>query len=208
MKTFFRRLTLPAGLRRKWVVMPEVGVLVLAIIGGLWFLGHSGANSVWNQPSVPISDVLDRVDRGQVATASISGQRILLTDTAGRQSWTIEKESSMGTTEQYLRNHNVKVAIQSTDEVSFTSVLPNLLGLLVLLALLFIMLRRSNLLGNPMGAMTKHLAEAKVRDGEHVTFDQVLGVDEAKHELEEVVEFLKAPGSFGQLGARMPRGIL
>src|SRR2546430_580539 len=83
MKTFFRRLALPAGLRRKWVVMPALGVLVLAIIGGLWFLGHSGANSVWNQPSVPISDVLDRVDRGQIATASISGQRILLSDSWG-----------------------------------------------------------------------------------------------------------------------------
>src|SRR5437868_784090 len=208
MKTFFRRLTLPAGLRRKWVVMPAVGVLVLAIIGGLWFLGHSGANSVWNQPSVPISDVLDRVDRGQIATASISGQRILLTDAAGRQSWTIEKESSMGATEQYLRSHNVKVAVQSTDETSVATVLPNLLGLLVLLALLFMLLRRSNLLGNPMGAMTKHLAESRAGDGEPVTFSQVVGVDEAKHELEEVVEFLKAPGSFGQLGARMPRGIL
>src|SRR5438552_1521981 len=208
MKTFFKRLSVPAGLRRKRVVVPAVALAGALLLGGLWFLGHAGANSVWHQPSVPISDVLDRVDHGDILGATISGQRILLTDTAGRQSWTIEKESSMGTTEQYLRNHNVKVAIQSTDEVSFTSVLPNLLGLLVLLALLFIMLRRSNLLGNPMGAMTKHLAEAKVRDGEHVTFDQVLGVDEAKHELEEVVEFLKAPGSFGQLGARMPRGIL
>ena len=208
MKTFFKRLSVPAGLRRKRVVVPALALAGALLLGGLWFLGHAGANSVWNQPSVPISDVLDRVDHGDILGATISGQRILLTDTAGRQSWTIEKESSMGTTEQYLRNHNVKVAIQSTDEVSFTSVLPNLLGLLVLLALLFIMLRRSNLLGNPMGAMTKHLAEAKVRDGEHVTFDQVLGVDEAKHELEEVVEFLKAPGSFGQLGARMPRGIL
>jgi len=208
MKTFFHRLSVPAGLRRKRVVVPALAIAGALLLGGLWFLGHAGANSVWNQPSVPISDVLDRVDHGDIVGATISGQRILLTDTAGRQSWTIEKESSMGTTEQYLRSHNVKVAIQSTDEVSFTSVLPNLLGLLVLLALLFIMLRRSNLLGNPMGAMTKHLAEAKVRDGEHVTFDQVLGVDEAKHELEEVVEFLKAPGSFGQLGARMPRGIL
>jgi cell division protease FtsH len=87
-------------------------------------------------------------------------------------------------------------------------VLPNLLGLLVLLALLFIMLRRSNLLGSPMGAMTKHLADSKVGAGDQVTFDQVVGVDEAKRELEEVVEFLRAPGSFGQLGARMPRGIL
>src|SRR5438876_685477 len=143
MKTFFRRLTLPAGLRRKWVVMPAFGVLVLAILGGLWFLGHSGANTVWNQPSVPISDVLDRVDRGEIATASISGQRILLIDTAGRQSWTIEKESSMGSTEQYLRSHHVKVAVQSTDETSVATVLPNLLGLLVLLALLCVLLRRS-----------------------------------------------------------------
>ena len=208
MKTFFRRLSVPSGLRRKWVVMPAIGVLSLAIIGGLWFLGHSGTNSVWNQPSVPISDVLDRVDRGQIVTASITGQRILLTDTSGRQSWTIEKESSMGSTEQYLRNHGVKVAVQSTDETSVATLLPNLLGLLLLLALLFMLLRRSNLLGSPMGAMTKHLADSRAGDGDPVTFSQVVGVDEAKRELEEVVEFLKAPGSFGQLGARMPRGIL
>ena len=208
MKTFFRRLVVPAGLRRKWVVMPAIGLLALLIIGGLWFLGHSGANTVWNQPSVPISDVLDRVDHGQIVTASINGQRILLTDSVGRQSWTIEKESSMGSTEQYLRSHNVKVAVQSTDEASVATVLPNLLGLLGLMALLFMLLRRSNLLGNPMGAMTKHLAESRAGDGEPVTFSQVVGVDEAKRELEEVVEFLKAPASFGQLGARMPRGIL
>jgi cell division protease FtsH len=208
MKTFFHRPSVPAGLRKKRVAIPALAVLGVLALTGLWFLGHSGTNSVWNTPSTPISDVLDRVDRGDIVAATISGQRILLTDTAGHQSWTIEKETSMGTTEQYLRSHNVKVAVQSTDDASFTSMLPSLVGLLVLLALLFVMLRRSNLLGNPMGAMTKHLAEARVGDGDQVTFDQVVGVDEAKHELEEVVEFLKAPGSFGQLGARMPRGIL
>jgi cell division protease FtsH len=208
MKTFFRRPSVPDGLRQKRVVVPALALAGVLLLGGLWFLGHSGANSVWNTPSTPISDVLDRVDHGEIATATINGQRILLTDTAGRQSWTVEKDASMATTEQYLRGHNVKVAVQATDDVSFTSVLPNLLGLLVLLALLFIMLRRSNLMGNPMGAMTKHLAEAQVGGADQVTFDQVVGVDEAKRELEEVVEFLKSPASFGQLGARMPRGIL
>src|SRR3989442_1613350 len=208
MKRLVRRLSALAGLRRKWMLGPALVVLALLVTGGLWFMGHAGANSIWNQPSVPISDVLDRVDRGEILGASISGQRILLMDRAGHQSWTIEKEASMGSTEQYLRTHNVKVAVQSTDDTSFAAVLPNLLGLLVLLALLFIMLRRSNLLGNPMGAMTKHLAEARVGDGDQVTFAQVVGVDEAKHELEAVVEFLKAPGTFSQLGARMPRGIL
>ena len=208
MKALFRRLRVPSALRRKRVAIPLAALLVVAVIGALWLIGRSGSNSVWNQPSTPISQVLDRVDRGEISSASINGQRILVTDINGQQTWTIEKESAMGSTEQYLRSHGVQVAVQSTDETSFTSVLPNLLGLLVLLALLFIMLRRSNLLGNPMGAMTKHLAEARVGEAEPITFSQVVGVDEAKHELEEVVEFLKAPGSFGQLGARMPRGIL
>jgi cell division protease FtsH len=208
MSGLFRRLGAGIRRRRKWLLVSGTIVLSLALIGGLWLLGHTGSNSIWNQPSVPISDVLDRVDRGEIVSASISGQRIAITDASGHQSWTLEKESTMGSTEQYLRSHNVKVQVQSTDDASFTTALPNLIGLLVLLALLFILLRRSNLLGNPMGAMTKHLAEARSPDSEPVTFSQVVGVDEAKHELEEVVEFLKAPESFGMLGARMPRGIL
>jgi len=140
---FFHRPSVPPGLRKKRVAIPALAVLGVLALTGLWFLGHSGTNSVWNTPSTPISDVLDRVDRGDIVAATISGQRILLTDTAGHQSWTIEKETSMGTTEQYLRSHNVKVAVQSTDDASFTSMLPSLLGLVVLLALLFVMLRRS-----------------------------------------------------------------
>jgi cell division protease FtsH len=208
MKTLFRRLRVPSALRRKRVTIPALSLLGIALVGALWFVTHSGGNSVWSQPSTPISDVLNQVDRGQIARADINGQRIMVTDVNGRQTWTIEKDAAMATTEQYLRTHGVKVAVSSTDDASFTTVLPNLLGLLVLMALLFILLRRSNLLGNPMGTMTKHLAEARTADDEAVTFSQVVGVDEAKHELEEVVEFLKAPESFDQLGARMPRGVL
>jgi cell division protease FtsH len=208
MNSLFRRIRVPSALRRRRFTIPAVVFVGALLLGGLWFLGHSGSNAVWNQPQTPISDVLDRVGRGDVSSASITGQRIVLTDKSGQQSWTIEKDAAMGNTEQYLRDHGVKVAVQSTDDASFTSTLPSLLGLLLLMALVFIMLRRSNLLGNPMGAMSKHLADPGATEREPVTFAQVVGVDEAKHELEEVVEFLKAPQSFGQLGARMPRGIL
>ncbi len=207
MRNMLRR-RIGSALKRRSVTIPGVVVLAALLITGLWFVGHTGSNAVWNQQPVAISDVLNRVDQGQIAAASINGQRILVTDTTGRQSWTIEKDAAMGTTEQYLRQHNVKVTVESTDDASLTSMLPNLLGVLVLVALLFLMLRRSNLLGNPMGAMTKHLGEARLNESQPVTFSQVVGVDEAKNELEEVVEFLKAPESFGQLGARMPRGIL
>ena len=80
MKRLVRRLSALAGLRRKWMLVPALVALALLVTGGLWFMGHAGANSIWNQPSVPISDVLDRVDRGEILGASISGQRILLTD--------------------------------------------------------------------------------------------------------------------------------
>ena len=208
MKTLFRRIRVPSALRRKRVTIPALSLLGIGLVAAVWFLAHNGSGAVWNQPQTPISEVLNQVDRGQIASADISGQRILITDTNGRQSWTIEKDAAMGTTEEYFRSHGVKVAVQSTDDTSFATMLPNLLGLLVLMALLFVLLRRSNLLGNPMGAMSKHLAEARTADDDAVTFSQVVGVDEAKHELEEVVEFLKAPETFDQLGARMPRGIL
>ena len=208
MKAFFQRFDIGAKLRRKRVVVPALVALAVLVAGSAWYSSHSGVNAVLNEPATPISVVLDRADNHELAAASITGQRIIITDKAGVRSWTIEKDSAMGATEQILRAQGVRVSVQSTDDLSLTTMLPNLLGLLVLLALLFIMLRRSNLLGNPMGTMTKHLGEPRNGETETVTFAQVVGVDEAKHELEEVVQFLRAPASFGQLGARMPRGIL
>ena len=208
MKTFLSRFMVTDRLRRKRVVIPTLLVGAAVVIGSMWYSSHSGANAVLNQPGTPISVVLDRADGGELAAASISGQRIIVIDKNGRRSWTNEKESAMAATEQHLRERGVRVTVVSTDDLSLTTVLPNLFGLLVLLALLFIMLRRSNMLGNPMGNMTKHLGDPRNGENETVTFAQVVGVDEAKHELEEVVQFLRAPASFGQLGARMPRGIL
>jgi cell division protease FtsH len=208
MKSFFARFDIGAKLRRKRVLVPALVAVAVLVLGTAWYTSHSGANAVLNQPATPISVVLDRAVNHELAAASITGQRIIITDKAGQQSWTIEKDSAMAATEEILRAQGVRVSVQSTDDLSLTTMLPNLVGLLVLLALLFIMLRRSNLLGNPMGTMTKHLGEPRNGETETVTFAQVVGVDEAKHELEEVVQFLKAPASFGQLGARMPRGIL
>ena len=72
MKRPVRRLSAFKGLRRKWMLVPALVALALLVTGGLWFIGHAGANSIWNQPSVPISDVLDRVDRGEILGASIA----------------------------------------------------------------------------------------------------------------------------------------
>ncbi len=208
MKLLHRRPRVPTGWRRRRVWVPAAVVAATLLVGGLVVLGRSADNVVWNQPATPISDVLNRADHGDIASATIIGQRLVLTDQAGRKFWSVEKDSSMSTTEEQLRQHGVNVTVQATDDPNFGTMLPNIIGLLILASLLVLLLRRGNLLGNPMGAFTKHLAEARQAEGGQVTFADVVGVDEAKHELEEVVQFLRTPGSFRQLGARMPRGVL
>jgi cell division protease FtsH len=179
-------------------------LVVVAAVVGLWATAHNPTNLVLSQPPVPISEVLNRADRGQLSNAVIQGQRLLVTDKQGNRFWS-EKEASMDITAE-LRQHGVRVSVEN-DDVNVLPLLPNLIGLVLLVALLLVMLRRTGL-GNPMGAFTRHLGEVKPSDASPVTFNEVVGVDEAKQELEEVVTFLKAPEAFRTMGARMPRGIL
>jgi len=132
MKAFFQRFDIGAKLRRKRVVVPALVALAVLVAGSAWYSSHSGVNAVLNEPATPISVVLDRADNHELAAASITGQRIIITDKAGVRSWTIEKDSAMGATEQILRAQGVRVSVQSTDDLSLTTMLPNLLGLLVL----------------------------------------------------------------------------
>jgi cell division protease FtsH len=94
--------------------------------------------------------------------------------------------------------------------------LPTLLSWLVpislfLLLWMFLMRRMANRLGGPGGGLMsigKSGAKVYVETETGVSFDDVAGVDEAKSELREVVEFLQDPAAYGRLGARMPKGIL
>jgi cell division protease FtsH len=208
MKVFRRRLR-PAvrGLSPGRILLAVVAggavAIVLAIIGAT-IVGST--RSIWNQPQTPIGDVLNRVDAGQVKSAVITGERVILTDRAGATFWT-QKEAGTPIADE-LRRHGVQVSVAPTDPGDLVRTLPNLLGVLLLVALLFVLLRRSNLLGNPMGAFTRHLREPRPSSSSVVTFAAVAGVDEAKQELEEVVRFLREPAGFRELGARMPRGVL
>jgi cell division protease FtsH len=192
------------NVRRTRVAVPLAALATLLIVIAGWFAAHSPDNQVWGQQPIAISEVLNRAEQGQIASAVIQGQRIVLTDQRGNRAWS-QKEPTMAVTDQ-LRKDGVKVTV--ADDSSIMPILPNLLGLLVLAALLIMLLRRSNLLGNPMGAFTRHLGDPRETESTRVTFAEVVGVDEAKQELEEVVKFLKAPAAFAELGARMPRGIL
>ncbi|MBR5505031.1 MAG: ATP-dependent zinc metalloprotease FtsH [Clostridia bacterium] len=88
------------------------------------------------------------------------------------------------------------------------SMLPTIILLVVMIIFWVIMFRQSG--GSGRGAMSfgKSRAKVHVADKNSVTFDDVAGADAEKEELEEVVEFLKAPQKFKELGAKIPRGVL
>ncbi|MGH7758138.1 MAG: ATP-dependent zinc metalloprotease FtsH [Candidatus Dormibacteria bacterium] len=103
---------------------------------------------------------------------------------------------------------NYNVQQPSSDNVFLTLILPNVIIVLVILAFIWFMLRQSQSGNNQALSFGRSRARLVAGDKPEVTFADVAGVDEAKQELTEVVEFLKYPERFTALGARIPKGVL
>ena len=97
--------------------------------------------------------------------------------------------------------------IAVADSSPYDLVLPIIIAGAVLLLIWAFMMGRMNS-NNPLQNFGKARTVLGVPDGEKVTFDDVAGADEEKEELKEVVDFLRDPGKFTQIGARIPHGIL
>lgn len=97
---------------------------------------------------------------------------------------------------------------QPTRPPWWTSWFFNLLPVLLLVGLLFFFFQQTQGGGNKVMSFGKSRARMVVDEKKKVTFDDVAGADEAKEELQEVVEFLKNPRKFNELGARIPKGVL
>ena len=87
-------------------------------------------------------------------------------------------------------------------------VVPLLIAGVILLLLWFILMSRATAGGNPASNFGKARTVVGIPDGRKVTFNDVAGADEEKQELQEVVDFLRAPEKFNEMGARIPHGIL
>ncbi|MGE5422798.1 MAG: ATP-dependent zinc metalloprotease FtsH [Ignavibacteriales bacterium] len=110
---------------------------------------------------------------------------------------------------QTLREHKVKATYMPTPETAWwASLLTTVLPIIILIGFMLLMMQQTQGGGNRV--MQFGRSRARMMSGENVkiTFEDVAGADEAKEELQEVIEFLKNPLKFTQMGAKIPRGVL
>ncbi len=157
--------------------------------------------------SIPYSEFLNDLDSGRVATVSIHGLNIDGLTVDGRAFSTYDPRDP--DLVKKLLAKNVKISAQPSNENSsllhlFLSWLP----LLILGAIWFFALRQMQSGGNKALGFGKSKAKLLTEKSGKITFEDVAGIDEAKVELEEIVDFLKDPNKFRRLGGKIPRGVL
>jgi cell division protease FtsH len=189
-----------------------VYLLIIVAIGAIIFtaLRSNAAPS----EDVPLSDVVDMVNAGKVKELVVSGDDVRV-DT-GSEVLTSHKDSTTDLSTQLkdlgvdaAKLAAVKYIVDRPPEWgSLLSTISFILPGLIVVGLIYFMFRQAQ--GTNNQAMSFGKSRARMFTGEHptVTFEDVAGAEEAKHDLQEVVEFLKEPEKFVSLGARIPKGVL
>ena len=181
-----------------WVVL---FLLILAL-----FNLFSGDKVTLSSRTIPYSDFISIVEKGEVSGATLDGEQIII-QTATQQYMTV-KPQGVDVTPILLQN---KVAINAKpqEKNGLLSYVGTLLPFLFIIGIwLFFMNRMQG--GGKGGAMGFGKSRAKLlteKQGK-ITFDDVAGIDEAKDELEEIVQFLREPKRFSSLGGKIPKGAL
>jgi cell division protease FtsH len=153
------------------------------------------------------SQFLTSVQKGEVSQVVIQGDRIQGTYSNGKQFRTfVPRDADLIRT---LRDHGVDIQAKPEEESPwYMTVLISWFPMLLLIGVWIFFMRQMQMGGGKAMSFGKSRARLLNESAKKVVFDDVAGVDEAKEELEEIVEFLKDPKKFTRLGGRIPKGVL
>ena len=193
-------------LQRRGVVY----LLLLVVFVGLIFTlskSYSGFGSGPAEKSY--ADMIRAANNGEVvsSTASGSSNEIDWSDKSGHQYKTVVNTDLAKLDSDLQQKLNITYKSQSSSSL-FLSILPNIIFLVLIGAFMWYMLRQTQSGNNQAMSFGRSRARMLAGDKPLVSFSDVAGVEEAKQELSEIVEFLKFPDKFTALGARIPKGVL
>ena len=191
MNQFYKNLAL-------WLV---IGIVLIALF------------NMFNQPLTPqsevvFSDFMDQVEQGQVNEVVISGDNISGKYVDGKEFQTTAPPKDPDLIKS-LRQKSVRIVVVAPEQTSwYMSILISWFPMLLLLGIWIFFMRQMQAGGGKAMSFGKSKARLLNDTKNKTTFKDVAGVDEAKEELHEIIEFLKEPQKFSKLGGKIPKGVL
>ena len=194
-------------------------ILLVAVLA-LVLVVLSSSLLTQNGSRLAYSDVLDLFENERVESFVLQGDTLTLTLYGSEAEQAGTATAKIGDIETFHKDLDETIAAQSAAGVLksynylpaansiWKTALPYLLVGIALLFVWFILMNRPGSGPNAMAQFTRANARFGVPSGESVTFQDVAGADEEKEELSEIVEFLRDPDRFKQLGAKIPKGVL
>lgn len=187
-------------------------LLFILIIGGILWMANK-VQMHWQE--ISYSTFVKEVEAGNVTAADLRQNSAVPT---GRVTLSLKDDSSVrslnvsdvGKVEEFLQENDVKYSLEDVpkESIIMSAVLPSLITLCGIFLLFMLMNRQNGGTNSKAMNFGKSRARMSTQNEIKVTFADVAGLKEEKEELEEIVDFLKAPRKYTQLGARIPKGVL
>ena len=168
---------------------------------------NSGSPLGGNTTEITYSEFIRQAEVGNVQYVTVDGEKLIVSGSDGKSYYTINPRDDQMT--DRLLNAGVEIRGEPQESGGLSVFLMNILPFLLLIGVWFFFMNRMQG-GGRGGAMGFGKSKAKLltEASGKVTFDDVAGIDEAKEELEEIVEFLRNPQKFSKLGGKIPTGAL
>jgi cell division protease FtsH len=180
-----------------WVVLVVVAILVYSVTS-TFQSGHR---------TETFSEFMQRVDAGQVDTVTMTGAEVVYVTKQNQNFRTILPEGYEGLPNKLLER-DVKLEAKPAAASPWTSLLYSWAPILLFMGFMIFFMRQMQSGGNKALSFGKSKAKLSSSAQKKVTFKDVAGVDEAKEELQEIIDFLREPQKFQKLGGRIPKGVL